>query len=410
VLLLKLGYRNLWRNRRRTLLTMTAMAVATAMVILMLGVFGGMLWDMRDSATTSYYGHAKITAAGYLDQRKLHLTIPQEGVRDKLIGDPGVIGAAGRVRGFALLSFGEGESSHTQPAELFGIDPAEERTVTNLDTRVIEGSFVSGSDSHDMVIGKGLARRLETEIGGEIVVMGSGADGSIAADIFTVAGIIESGDPIRDSSLAVVGRQTLQSMLVLEGRLHEVAVLLKRPLTAREWVGSVRPQFPDYEVLSWFTFLPAMGQIFDLWAAIEWVFAIIFYFAVILVAVNTMYMAFFERIREFGIIGAIGLKKRNLAYMIIIEGLLMSSISGIIGGIVGSALVLYMSKHFIDLSMFFEPITFAGTVFLPRIRAYPSVENMISPVVMIVVLGGIVALFPARKLMKLRPVDALREV
>ena len=410
MLLLKLGYRNLWRNRRRTLLTMTAMAVATTMVILMLGVFGGMLWDMIDSATASYYGHVKITAEGYLDQRKLHLTIPQDGVREKLIVDQGVIGAAGRVRGFALLSFGDGETSHTQPAELFGIDPAEERTVTNLDTHIVEGAFVSGAESHDMVIGKGLARRLEANVGGEIVVMGSGADGSIAADLFTVAGIIETGDPIRDSSLAIVGRSTLQAMLVLDGRLHEVAVSLKRPLTAREWVAGVLPQFPDYEVSSWYEFLPAMGQIFDLWDAIEWIYAFIFYFAVILVAVNTMYMAFFERIREFGIIGAIGLKKRNLSIMIIIEGLLMSGISGIVGGIVGSGLVIYMSTHFIDLSMFFEPITYAGTVFLPRIRTYPSVENMISPVVMIIVLGGIVALFPARKLMKLRPVDALKEV
>lgn len=410
MLLMKLGYRNLWRNRRRTLLTMIAMGVATAMVILMLGIYDGMIWDMIDSATVSYHGHVKITAEGYLEKRKMVQTIEQDGLHASISADPRVAGIAGRTRGFALLSFGEGDASHTQPAELLGIDPAEERAVTTLEDQVATGSFITGPDSHDIVLGAGLARRLEAEIGGEIVAMGQGADGSIAAEIFTVSGIIESGDPLRDASLAITGRTTVQRMFVLEGQLHEWAVLLNRPLAAREWATELQAGLDGIDVQSWLEFLPQMGQMMDMWGAMKFVFALIFYFAVILVAVNTMYMAFFERMREFGVMEALGLKVYKLSGLIMFEGILMSAISGIVGGLIGIGLSYYMSVHHIDLSGVFEPISYAGGALQPRIKSYPALDNMLYPILMIIGLGMIVAIFPALKLRRLRPVDVLKEV
>jgi len=121
-------------------------------------------------------------------------------------------------------------------------------------------------------------------------------------------------------------------------------------------------------------------------------------------------MTFFERIREFGIMEALGLRVRRLALMIIIEGFLMSAISGIIGGFAGFLMSLYMSNHPIDLSMFFSEISFAGAAFQPRLRCYLLAENIVMPVVMVIGLGMIIALFPAWRLKRLHPVDALKEV
>ncbi len=410
MLLLKLGYRNLWRNRRRTILTMTAIGVSTAMVILMFGIYDGMLWDMIETATDLYHGHVKITADKYLDERRMHLTLEENGLSEKIQNDPRIKGIAGRVRGFALLSTGGGESSQTQPAELFGINPVEERKVTRLESHVIEGSFISGSGSKDIVLGKGLAKRLEAKIGDEIVSMGQGADGSIAAEIFFVAGIIETADPFRDTSLAIVGRKTLQEMLALEGRLHEWAVSLKKPLSAVEWAQEWQAQMQGAEVTPWNQFLPQMGQIVEIWDVFEYVFAVIFYFAVILVAANTMYMAFFERMREFGIMGALGLRLRKLAFMIVLEGFMMSGAAGLIGGVAGILMSFYVNAHPVDLSAFFDPITYGGSAIQPRLRCYLELDNMVFPIVMITVLGVIVACFPALKLRRLRPVEVLKEV
>ena len=410
MLLMKLGYRNLWRNRRRTLLTMTAMSFATALVILMLGIYDGMLWSMLDGATEMYYGHVKITAPGYLEKFRIYMTIDEDSFPNTVKKDKQVKGIAGRVRGFALLSFGKGEASHTQPAELFGINPDEERNVTKLESCVLEGSFLSGSDTKEILLGKGLAGRLEAEIGGEIVAMGQSADGSIAAELFRVVGIIETGDQIRDASLAVVGRKTLQEMMALEGKLHEWAVAMKRPLDALKWTPELKTGSTDFEITPWNQFLPLMGEMLETWKVFKFIFAFIFYFAVILITVNTMYMAFFERLREFGIMEAVGMRIRRLSVMIVLEGFLMSGISSLIGGGVGILASLYFNRHSIDLSAFFTEISFAGASFQPIIKCYLQLDNMLIPIMMVTVLGMLVAVFPARKLMRLRPVDALKEV
>ncbi len=410
MLILKLGYRNLWRNRRRTLLTMSAMALATALLILTLGIYDGMLWDMIEGATDLYHGHVKITAEDYLDQHKLHQNLPSDFMENGIGSLPHVKGMAGRVRGYALLSFQNGDESHSQPAELFGIDPAEEKTVTTLDKHVSEGVFLTDPASDQIVLGKGLAQLLETEIGGEIIAMGQGADGSIAADIFHVVGIINTNDPIRDAMLAVVGRNRLQEMLVVEGRLHEVALSLDSALKAEEWVAEHRDSAGDLVMSPWNEFLPQIGQVLKMWGTLKLIFAIIFYFAVILVSANTMYMALLERMREFGIMGAIGMKIRRLSWLIVLEGFLMSAISGMAGGIVGVIGTYILRDHHIDLSRWITPIAYAETVLVPRIRSYPNPGSMFMPIIVIIILGVIVSLFPARKLKKQRPVDVLREV
>ncbi len=409
-LLFKLAYRNLWRNSRRTLLTMSAMGMATAVVIITLGIYDGMLWDMIEGATELYHGQVKITAKQYMEKRQINLTIPENGLKELIENDSRVKGIAGRVRGFALLSFGEGDASHTQPAELFGIEPVEERSVSRLADHVIEGTFLSDTSSDDILLGKGLARLLEAEVGGEIVAMGQGADGSIAAGIFHVVGIIDTGDPLRDVSLSVVGRKTLQEMLVLEGRLHEYSISLKRSLEAEEWASDLKLNDMGMEVTPWNVFLPQMGSIFEMWGAIKFIFALIFYFAVILVTTNTMYMSFLERIREFGIMGAVGLKSKRLSLMIIFEGFLLSSLAGLFGGLVGILISFYLKEHYIDLSGFISQISFGETTIQPRIRTYPALDNMLYPIVMLIVLGIIVSLFPANKVRRLRPVEVLREV
>ena len=410
MLIMKLGYRNLWRNRRRTLLTMSAMALATALLILTLGIYDGMLWDMIEGATEKFHGHVKITAENYMERRQLHQTIPDNGIYDSIRADKRVKGISGRVIGFALLSFGEGDGSHTSPAELFGINPADENTVSLLHEYVSEGRFLTDDSSNDIVLGNGLAKLLEAEIGGEVVAMGQGADGSIAADLFHVVGIVDSGDPMRDAALAVIGRQTLQEMLVVEGQLHELAVSLEKSLDAREWAEEYQPQFSGMDVTPWNVFLPQIGSIIEIWDAMKIIFAVIFYFAVILVSANTMYMALLERMREFGIMRAIGMRPGRLSRMIVLEAVLMSGIAGIVGGIVGISGSFYLKDHYIDLSGVMTQISYAETTLQPRLRTYPMLDSMIMPIVVIIVLGIIVSLFPARKLKKLKPVDVLREV
>jgi ABC-type lipoprotein release transport system permease subunit len=409
MLLLRLSWRNLWRNRRRTLLTMSAMGFATAVVILTLSIYGGMFQDMIESATT-YQGQVKIQAKGYFDHPRIDLTMSADRVRETLLGDREVKGAAGRVRMFALLSSGEGDSSSTQPAEIMGIEPSEEKGVSGFDRRVAKGRFLSAGNTKDIVLGRSLALKLDARPGDRVVLMGQDAYGSVAADVFDVVGVLDTGDPIRDASLAIAGRETLQNLLVLGDSLHEWAVTIRNPEGALAFALRMKDRFDGAEVMPWNRFLPQLNDLLGLTKVVKYIFALIFYFAVILVTVNTMYMALMERMREFAVMNAIGLGRGRLSVMVVLEALFMSVIAAAGGGLAGSLAGWRLQVHPIDLSGFMESITYAESIIQPRIRSWMTADIVIVPVCMLVLFGVIVALFPAFRLLRMRPVSVLREV
>lgn len=273
MLLTRLAYRCLWRNRRRTLLTMSAIGFATALVVLTLSVYEGIFQDLIEGAT-AYQGQIRATAPGYFDNPSLDLTAPMDSLRQAILSVRKVRGAAGRVRGYALLSYGEGDSSHTQPTELLGIDPVEERGVSVFAGRVIRGKFLSGPGTKEIVLGKGLARSLEATLGGEIVVMGQDIYGSVAADILHVAGIVDTGDPLRDISLALVGRSTLQNLLVVGDNVHEYAVSIRNPSRAAETAAELHRLLPRLDVRPWNMFLPQLNDMLQISRISQYIFSL----------------------------------------------------------------------------------------------------------------------------------------
>ena len=409
-LFLRLSFRNLWRNKRRTIITMSAMAFATALLIMTMGLTEGMIRDSLESATGLYHGHAKITAKNYLEERELSMTLPGGQPPASIAQDKGVYGVAGRVRGYALLSAGRDKNAETQPAELLGVDPAQEAKVSDLANRIATGSAFTDASSNGILLGTTLARRLNAKVGDEVIAMGQAVDGSVAPGIFKVVGLIDTGETSLNASLALVGRTTLQSMQGLEGRVHEWVIALKDPMEAREWAQAARAGVTEGELNSWHKLLPQMAAVVDKIGISKAFTAIIFYFGVILVTVNTMYMAQLERLREFAVMGAIGLKPRRLMSLIVIEGALMSSIAAIVGGVAGAALSLNMMVNPWIISKSGGSISMAGTTMQTAMRSAPTWDSFVLPILLVVLLGGLISLFPAWKLGRLRPVDALREV
>lgn len=408
-LLLRLGYRNLWRNRRRTLLTMTAMGMSTALLVLFLGLEDGMLRDAIRNATGVYYGDAKVTAPKYLEKRQTDLTLNEAAI-PALQRDPALNGAAGRVRGFALLSVDVSDGAQSQPAELLGVVPAEEESVSQLASHVLLGQSLSGASTKDMVMGQTLAKRMGVKVGMNVIAMGQGVDGSVASEIFKVAGILSTGDVMQDATLAIVGRKTLQEMLGLEGRIHEWTVSLKSPMDASTWAKQAQPQLQGVEVSSWERMLPQMGSLLEMWGASEFIIGMVFYFAVVLVSINTITMALMERMREFAVMGALGLKPIRLWQLMMLEGGLMSAIAGAVGGVVGCILSFYFQAHPLDLSQAMTSLSFSGVTMQPSIRTFPHLGNILGPIGTMMLLGVFITAVPAWRLSRKRPVDALREV
>lgn len=404
----RLSFRNLWRNKRRTLLTMSAMALATALLIVTLGITEAVLVDSVSNATGLYHGHAKITAPGYLAGRDMALTLDEAAPPINLQNDPLVHGVAGRVRGFALLSAGSEAKALSQPAELLGVDPAAEEAVSKLSTRIVAGSLWGTADG--ILLGTTLAKRLGAGIGDEVVAMGQAADGSVAAAIFHVSGLLDSGDAALNGSLALAPRSTVQQMFALDGLVHEWVVNLANPKGSAAWAVQAQSRVPDAEVTSWERMLPMIATMVKQSGTSKLLTSIIFYFAVVLVTVNTMYMAQLERLKEFAVMGAIGLKPRRLMAMMVLEGSLMSAMAAIVGGLAGTALSTHLMSHPIVMSSSAETLSMAGTTLSTSMRSLPTWDSILFPVLLMMSLGGVLSLFPAWKLGRLRPVDALREV
>ncbi len=411
-MLIRLAWRNLWRNRRRTQLTMGGMMLATSLLIFTLAMYDGMLWDMIENVTEVMTGHVVVARDGWLERPGLHLAIDAaEQTAERLAGRAGIHGVCGRVSAFALLSCGPERNARTHPGQLIGIDPAAEAKVSRLARCVTQGRFLEAADGMDVVLGTDLARRLEAVPGAELIVIGQAADGSMVTEMMRIVGVVDTGDQMRDGALVLVGLGTMRRIFCLEGRLHSLHVFLDDPLSAREaaaglsvaGIGTALVAFP------WQELQPQLAQVFSIWLGMQVFTMGFYYFGIVLITFSTMYMSFLERFREFGMLRAIGLKPWRLASLILLEGGLMSAVAGVLGMGLGLLLGWWISVAPVDLSWFASPLSWGGTTFVPRIRGVLSVVNVLMPGGVMILLGGAVACFPAWRLLFLRPAEALRE-
>lgn len=411
MLIPRLAWRNLGRNPRRTGLTMSAMGLATGLLVLVLGYVDGFFADMIRVVTELERGHVVVAAPEYLERNRLENTLPASGpdaAPTRLKPTGRIEAIAGRLRGWALLSAGDDERMQTVPVELLGIDPQMEAGVTALIASIRQGAPMVSMESDGIVLGAGLARRLRVEVGDEVAAMGQGADGSIAQALWTVTGIFETGDAARDGGLALLGRETLGEFLVLEDAVHEWVIRLADPLGAMPFAAAVSTSVPGAEVIPWQGVMPQIAAMLDMAEVSQWFSAIFFYFAVVLIAVNTMSMSFFERTREFAVMGAVGLSPKRMWRLLLLEGVFMSTVAALIGAALGWAGSSWLAANPILLGG--PGLSFAGATIEARIATLPTLGNVTRPMLVMIVVGLLAALPPAIRLRRLRPVDSLREV
>lgn len=410
-MLLTLALRNLWRNTRRSLLTLSAMIISSSLLILSLGVFSGMLRDMLASATEQYHGHLVLSAKGYQEDREMfaHFAV-DENLLAPLQRAPSVSGYSPRLRGFGLVSRRQG----TQPAELLGVEPQRETAVTTFSQHLIAGSYlpISTGDTADnsALLGRGLAQKLGAEIGSELVFVTQAADGSIGNDLLRVCGIFATGDNRHDNGLVLVQLPWLQQVMVLPGQVHELAIRIREPMQAAALGQQLRPQLPaGFELLDWGVLLPEMREVIASYDISRLIMVFILYFATALGILNTFFMSVLERTREFGILMALGMRPWQIRTLILTETAAMGVISLVFGLGLGLGLTLYMQQVGIDLSSWITPVTYAGGTILPRLSAELQWTNLLLPAGLLLLVCLLAGFLPADRAARLRPVAAIRE-
>ena len=408
-----LAWRNLWRQPRRTWLTTGAMIFSNMILVFLLSMQLGMYQMMIDSGLRPFTGHIQVQQADYLEDQKLRQTVPAVSqlaatLRDSLDLDS----VAPRASAFALAS----SSERSYGVQVLGVDPEHETKVSTVPGLVQDGRYLRDNDAAEVVIGEVLARNLKARIGEELTILGSGRDGSFAAGVADIVGIFRSGITEMDRSAIAIPLGYFQDTFAMNDAGHSVVVLspslfqvpaLKETITASLDAGALdSQQDTELAVLDWDTLQPGLRQ------SIQGDMASAFFtYAVLIILVsfsmlNTQLMSVLERTKEFGVIMALGVSPGRLGKLVLLETLLM----GVLGAVIGCALGLILVLYFGAVGISFPGLEEVAARYNLPGRIYTQVSwigLLLAPAM--VLLGSLLAaIYPAIRMRKVEPVDAMR--
>jgi putative ABC transport system permease protein len=407
-LVFRLAWRNLWRHPRRTWLTVGAIMFSNMLLVFMISLQFGMYGLMIDNTLQAFTGHLQIQAPGYIDDQKMRQTVDDvvplaTKLRDHFDSDS----IAARATAFALVSSEE----RSYGTAVIGVEPAFERNVSTLPGLVSEGRYLGEQDAAEIVIGAALARNLRVALGDELTLIGSGRDGSFAAAVVNIVGVFESGLADFDRSITEIPLGLFQDVFYMDGSGHHVVInlpLIDDVPVVKAQVEALLPAGQELVVHDWDALQPGLQQAIkaDMSSAF-FMYGIL----VILVAfsvLNTQLMSVLERTHEFGIVMALGLTPGRLGRLVLLETAILGLLGLLFGALLGALVTYWLSVNGFSYPGMEE---MTAKFHLPA-RFYPQVSVLsllIGPVV-VFIFTILAAVYPALRLRKLHPVEAMRAV
>ena len=407
-LTLRMAWRNLWRHKRRTWLTVGAMIFSNLLLVFMISLQFGSYRMMIDNTLKSYTGHMQVQLDGYNDDPKIRnsfdniVTLAND-IRKQLGSDT----VAARGVAFAMTSSEE----RSYGLQIIGVEPQYETKVSTLPGLINKGRYFTNFNAEEIVIGSVLARNLRVDIGDELTLLGGGRDGSFAAGVVIVTGIFDSGNTDVDRSMAQLPLGYFQSLFSMGKQGHNIVINADDSSSVsvlQESVNNILRDHSELVVLDWNELQPGLQQAIQADMASAW-----FMYAVLIVLVafsvlNTQLMSVLERTREFGTMMALGFKAVRLGTLVITETLIMSSLGLAIGAGLGAALAYYLSIVGFSYPGMEE---MAARFNLPD-RMYPSLSLLsifLGPGI-IFICSLLASIYPALRLFFLHPVSAMKAV
>lgn len=404
-MLLIIAWRNIWRNRRRSLIVMLSIVVGVVFAMLSDGLSIGMIHQMLDNQIGSHVSHIQIHAKGYNDNQVIQNAIPDRARVEKALGATGGVRHwSRRVSTFGLLS----SALNSSGGLIVGVEPEREEAVTSIKASIVEGTYLTGK-ANEVVIGRRMAEKLGIGLGDKVVGMASALNGDVGSDLFRVVGLYQTISSEFDKMHMFTSLSGLQGMLVMEDRVVEYAVIVDDIEQVDRIASALRAHLgDDYEVLSYRDLLPMLVYMVDMYGQMMVVLYVVIGLAMIFGIINTMLMSVFERIQEFGVLMAIGMKNSAVFRMVMAEALLLSVMGTAIGMVVGIGGLLLLGEVGIDLSLFADGLNAfgMGAVIYPRL----TFGSIVGVVVIIPLTALIGSLYPALKATRLQPVTAIRYV
>jgi ABC-type lipoprotein release transport system permease subunit len=403
--LLTVAARNLARQRRRTAITATAMAVAVAVSMGVLAFQEGTFHTLFEVMVEQQLGHVEVAHPERALKRRLEDTVTGlEDLLRRLDALPGTAGAAPRLEGYALL----GGPVKSAGGVLVGLDPARENAVSGIAERVVEGRMVSGSG--EIALGAALAPILGVSLGDEVVAVTQSADGSLGNALYEVVGLIRTGNVGLDRSGGILVLTDLQELLALPDQAHGVRLVSHDPDAIGAFAAEVSGIVGAGAVARpWWEVSPMAAQMMDMRDFAAGIVLVIVLGAAAFGVLNTMMMSVFERTRELGLLGAVGVRPWMLVSLVLVESALLAALAGAAGLVLGGLLDAWLVFVGVDLSgRVKDGVSFAGVVLDPVIRGIVDPGLVALTVAGLFGVSLLASLWPAIRASRLQPVEALR--
>jgi putative ABC transport system permease protein len=424
LLLVKISWRNLWRNPRGTLLTALALGLGLALLLISLGLLDGGHEQTIADGVRFGPGHVVIQAKGYQDSSSDELLLPAKVVsrieaflqtaKMKKI----VRGVSPRLLATGLLS----SSANSAGVRITGVIPRDEPTVSLIPERIVEGTYLSNDKPSGVVIGAELARKLEVKIGSKVVLMTqalrqpgtetkNGAGEEMHSTLLRVSGIFRTGLQAVDANIVHLPLPAAQILLgVGDGQVTQVALLLEQEGDSTLVASALRKELTGapVEVLTWRESLPMLAQILGLDHAFNYIMNGVILAMVGLGILNTILMRVLERRYEFGVCKALGLRPRQLGVMVIGESLALTAISLALGLALGLSVHHYFAASGLDLRWIFRTGLPPALVFDPILYSRLSLNRIVWSVSIVFMMATIISFYPALKAAQTELPDALK--
>ncbi len=403
MLTFKLAFRNLFRNTRRTLLT--ALLISSSLVVLILvdGLMLGMTNVMVGGITHTLEGEAQVVRKGFRNNFEVEYTIDDPTNVISQIEESDVVDGFGpRVIIGGMIA----SSYNTTGSLVYGVDAKQELKVSRISDAVIEGQYLSG-ESREILIGKPMAELLEVKLGDRLIITAATVDtNEITQELFRLSGIFEFGPEEMDKNLVFINLDKAQSVLGMEGNLHQIALRFIDPEDAKNAELPLFKQLTneENEALGWLDLQPSIGAMIEMSGYSTAIVGTILFLLTSLGVINSMFMSIYERIYEFGVAKAIGTTPWQIIQLVLFEALLLALISCVFGLTIGYFLGDYFSTHGIPMGkMEVSGVLLDGNLYT-RLALYQFVNFP----VYVTLLTLAAAIYPATFASRIVPTEALQ--
>lgn len=399
-----LAWRNIWRNKLRSLVVIVSVMLGIFSGIFLIALTYGMVKDRIDTIIGLEVSHIQIHRPGFQQNTEMRLYMPDA---SRMVSDikklPQVKASSKRLVLNAMISSAETGTG----VKLVGIDPADEKQVTILHKKLVSGEYFSKESRNALLIGERLAKKLKVDLKNKCIITLQDADNNITAGAYRIIGIFRTENYMYDESVVFVSNRDVSRLVNLpETGAHEVAILLHDDTFTPRLHQTLSNQFPRLEVQEWHQLSPEAGYLVSVMSQYMIIIMVVILLALCFGIINTMLMVVLERVHELGMLMAIGMNRRRVFLMIMLETIFLSLTGGALGLGIAYLVVHYYFVHGLDLYFWKEAYESIG--YSSIIHPFIAVKDLIQTTSLMIITGVLSALYPAYKALKINPADALR--